>query len=624
MRKIQFIPSHRSLVILHDLGMAMLAWFLSWWIRFNLTFPFPEIEVFLYALPFVMVIQSVISWQFNLYRGIWRFASLPDLWNIFRAALLGSMIITLCLFIIFRLEGIPRSIPLLYPILLIILLGGPRLGYRLWKDHTLNLRTVSAAKRIFIIGAGRAGEMLAREMLRDGSCIPIGFIDDNKVLANSEIHGIRVLGPVSNIELYARKHDPDFIVIAVPSASNDQMRRIVQQAEKAQLPIRTLPKLNEMISGQPSVKELRDVSIEDLLGRDKIELDWQIIRKGIAGKVVMVTGGGGSIGTELCRQIVRLEPKQIIIFERSEFNLYRVLQELDVPDKKILVTGVLGDVSDKNKLEYTFSQYRPQVIFHAAAYKHVPILEGECREAVRNNVLGTINLANAAEKYLVEKFVLISTDKAVNPVNVLGATKRVAEMFCEYKNERGKTAFITVRFGNVLGSDGSVVPLFQKQIREGGPVTVTHPDISRFFMTIRESCQLILQASAMGTGGEIFVLDMGEPVKVHFLAEQMIRLSNPNPENRIEILITGLRPGEKLHEELFHGDEQKIKTSHAKILLARHPRIDMKQFMNQIAELESVCEMIDQDLIRNYLNSIVPFSGNQNKKTSNVISIVKA
>jgi len=623
MKPIQIL-SARFRVIVHDLGMAVVAWCLAWWIRFNLTIPFPEWEVCLYTLPFVVLIQSILFHHFSLYRGLWCFASLQDLWNIFRAAILGAMIITLCLFIIFRLEGVPRSIPVLYPLLLIIFLGGPRLGFRLWKDHALNLRSGTSSKRIFIVGAGRAGEMLARDMLRDGSAIPIGYIDDSPTLIKSEIHGIRVFGPIDKIAELAEKYGPELIIIAVPSSSNKQMQRIVEFAENTGLPIRTLPKLSEMIAKSPSMKELRNVSIEDLLGRDKVELDWEIIKSGITDKIVMVTGGGGSIGTELCRQIALLEPKQLIIFERSEFNLYKILQELDSLDKNIMKTAVLGDVFDKSKIEYVFKEHRPQIIFHAAAYKHVPLLEGEWREAVRNNILSTTYLAYAAENYSVEKFILISTDKAVNPVNVLGATKRLAEMFCESRNKSGKTKFITVRFGNVLGSDGSVVPLFQKQISEGGPVTVTHPDISRYFMTIRESCQLILQTASMGTGGEIFVLDMGKPVKIYFLAEQMIKLSSQGLGHNIKIKITGLRPGEKLHEELFHKNEQQINTSHQKILLARHPEVNEQQIINKIQELEKACELFDQENIKDILNSIVPFFQAENSNNCNVISINQA
>jgi FlaA1/EpsC-like NDP-sugar epimerase len=623
MYKIPLLTS-RYLIIMHDLGMAMLAWFCSWWIRYNLIFPFPELEICLYSLPVIVTVQSIIFWRFNLYRGIWRFASLPDLWNIFRASILGSLIIMVVLFALFRLEGVPRSIVILYPILLIILLGAPRLGYRLWKDHRLNLGTMAKGTRIFIIGAGRAGEMLAREMLRDGSFIPIGFIDDDAALARSEIHGIRVLGPVNKIDIYAEKYGPELIVIAVPSATNEEMQRIVELAERTKLPVRTLPKINEMISNKASIKELREVSIEDLLGREKVELDWSLIQKGITSKVVMVTGGGGSIGSELCRQIAKLNPKKLIIFERSEFNLYKILEELSGYKDRFIIEGVLGDVCDKIKIDNTFKSRSPQVVFHAAAYKHVPLLENQSREAVRNNVLGTFYTANAAEKHGSEKFIFISTDKAVNPVNVLGATKRLSEIYCQSRNKISHTVFITVRFGNVLGSDGSVVPLFQKQINAGGPVTVTHPDITRYFMTISESCQLILQAALMGTGGEIYVLDMGKPVKILYLAEQMITLSNPASTSEIEIKIIGLRPGEKLTEELFYDNEEMAVTSHNKILLARHQDVSVDEILNIMKQLENASDDCDQGRIQDILNRIVPFGEFNNTHNNNVIPIKQA
>ena len=612
----------RLLIVMHDLAMALIAWSAAWWIRYNLTFPLPEWSVCLYTLPYVLVIQTLLFWKFNLYRGIWRFASLPDLWNIFRASVLGAMIITLTLFIVFRLAGVPRSVLLLYPILLIILLGGPRLGYRLWKDRTLNLGAGTEGKGIFIIGAGRAGEMLAREMRREGLYTPVGFLDDNPALHKTEIHGIRVLGSVNDIEYYAQKFEPEFIVIAVPSASNEQMQKIVEMAENTRLPVRTLPKLNEMISTRPSLKELRDVSIDDLLGRDKIELDWRLLQQGISNKTVMVTGGGGSIGSELCRQISGLNPKHLIVIERSEFNLYRIMQELDAFKDRFKVTGLLADICDKGKVDSIFNNYNPQLIFHAAAYKHVPILETQCRYAVNNNVFGTINMVNAAEKYQADKFVLISTDKAVNPVNVLGSTKRLAEMYCETRNVKGHTRFITVRFGNVLGSDGSVVPLFQQQIRNGGPVTVTHPEITRYFMTIRESCQLIMQSAVMGQGGEIYVLDMGKSIKILYLAEQMIKLSNTHADKTIEIRITGLRPGEKLHEELFYGDEQKTRTSHEKILIARHPEINTKQLLSVISELEIACSLFEDLRIRKILETVAKFDESKNRY-NNIIPIIQ-
>ena len=610
--------NNRHTVIIHDLLMSALSWQLAWWARFNFDFPFPEWKVSLIALPYVVFMQAIIYWRMNLYRGIWRFASLPDLWNITRATMLGGVCITLILFIVFRLEGVPRTVLILYPVFLTFLLGGPRLGYRLWKDHTFNLKAISTENRALIIGAGRAGEMLARDMLRNGSYLPVGFIDNNPALKNSEIHGVRVLGKIERLNEIVEKHEPSIIVIAIPSATNEQMQRIVAFCEETTIPVRTLPKLTDMVPGTPSLDKLRDLSIEDLLGREKVELDWKVIQDSLVNKVVFISGGGGSIGAELCHQIAELGPECLIIFERSEFNLYKIQQQLSSSYPSLKIRGILGDICDSDKLEHTLNMYRPSVIFHAAAYKHVPLLQNQIREAVRNNIFGTVNLAKVADKYKCEKFVLISTDKAVNPVNVLGMSKRVAEMYCEYMNKVSNTRFVTVRFGNVLGSDGSVVPLFQEQINRGGPVTVTHPEVKRFFMTIRESCQLILQAGAIAKGGGIFVLDMGEPVRISYLAEQLIRLSGSTPGTDIKIEYTGLRTGEKLTEELFHDDERQEATSHEKILLARHPDIDMKLLEKNLSELKRAAEKFDEDKLKILLQKIT-----QVAQSDNVISLTQ-
>ncbi|MFQ5661435.1 MAG: polysaccharide biosynthesis protein [Gammaproteobacteria bacterium] len=615
--------NNRNTVIIHDVVMTFLAWQLAWWARFNFAFPFPEWQISLYTLPYVLFIQGAIYWRFNLYRGLWRFASLPDLWTILRAAMLGGLCITLVLFILFRLEGVPRSILILYPLFLVFLLGGPRLAYRLRKDHAFSLKTVSHSNLAFIIGAGRAGEMLAREMLREGSILPIGFVDDNPRLKNSEIHGIRVLGTIDGLNGLVKKYAPTIIVIAIPSASNEQMQRIAGYCEETGIPVRTLPNLADMISKHPSLDELRELSIEDLLGREKVELDWKLIHEGVVNQRVLVSGGGGSIGSELCRQIADLGPAQLIIYERSEFNLYKIQKQLLKSYSALKITGILGDVCDREKTEHTMQQCRPDIIFHAAAYKHVPILENQGCEAVRNNLFGTISIANAAEKCGCQKFVLISTDKAVNPVNVLGESKRVAELFCGNKNGSSRTRFITVRFGNVLGSDGSVVPLFQEQIKNGGPVTVTHPQVSRYFMTIREACQLILQAGIMGEGGEIFVLDMGSPVKIGYLAEQMIKLSGATPGNDIKIEYVGLRHGEKLSEELFHAVEQRENTSHDKILLARHPHINEEYLDQKLIELEHALSDFDEEKLRVLLKEVIQNIQLDNTIKDNIISLKK-
>ncbi len=612
----------RLVIILHDLFMAAAAWQLSWLIRFNFELvAYPDWKLGLYVLPMIVLVQGLVSYRFGLYRGLWRFASLPDLWNIFRAAVIGALSITLVLFISIRLEGIPRSILILYPVFLIFLLGGPRLGYRFWKDNSFKLNSAATGQKVLIVGAGSAGEMLVREMLREGSYKPIGFIDDNPNIKNSELQGIPIIGTVEDILSIHQRYEIDNIVIAVPTATDEQMQRIVSNCESAGVPIRTLPKLQEMVSSQVALNELREVSIEDLLGREKIELDWGIIQQGITDKVVLVSGGGGSIGSELCNQIARLNPAGLVIYEHSEFNLYNIQMEIAKAYPEVPLFAILGNICDRESVEQTLDKHRPDILFHAAAYKHVPLLQNQLRIAAQNNIFGTKNLAELAIKYNCEKFVFISTDKAVNPANVLGASKRIAEMYCEWMNQCTVTKFITVRFGNVLGSAGSVVPLFRKQIKLGGPVTVTDPEITRYFMTIHEACQLILQSSAMGNGGEIFVLDMGKPVKINFLAEQMIKLSGRNPDKDIKITYTGLRPGEKLYEELFYENENRKETEHVKILLANHPEINWQDLENKISELEEAVVNFNDTNISRILAQLVPEGNFIQDKMDNVIPI---
>ena len=606
----------RILVIIHDLFVSVLAWQFSWWARFNFTFPYDNWEKSLLLIPVIVLIQLFIFRRFRLYRGMWRFASIPDLWNIYRASIIGALCITLFCFIAFRLEGIPRSILILYPFFLMFFLGAPRLAYRTWRDHTFSINSISNGKRAMVLGAGRAADMLVREMLRDGSYIPIGLLDDNLQLNGSEIHGVKVLDVIDNVVKICAKKDIDIILIAIPSANSKEMRSIVKKCELTGLPIKTLPGIHEMTSVNEVLSNLRELAIEDLLGREKIELDWSEVQKIIANKTIMVTGGGGSIGAELCLQISKLGPEKLIVFERNEYNLYKL--ELSLSNTSIPIEFILGDLCDYERVENIISKFNPEIIFHAAAYKHVPILEKNTREAIKNNILGTKNIADIADKHSCERFILISTDKAVNPTNVLGATKRIAELYIESMNQRSATNFATVRFGNVLDSDGSVVPLFRQQILMGGPVTVTHREITRYFMTIREACQLILQASKIATGGEIFVLDMGVPIKINYLAEQMIRLSGLVPNKDIRIKFTGLRSGEKMYEELFYEAETIENTSHSKILLAKHSIINENEVTTKIDEIFNVCDSFDDIKLRKLLKDLVPFFDNTN---DNIIHI---
>lgn len=603
-----FLNSVRSrwAILAHDLTMVPLAWIGAYLLRFNLDeIPEPIFQQALSAFPIVLIMQGAMFWYFGLYRGVWRFASLPDLIRIVKAVIAGVCLSALVIFLWTRLHGVPRTVFVLDGILLMFLLGGPRFIYRWVRDRHLYVRT---GKKTLIVGAGQAGEMLVRDLLRNANSLysPIAFVDDHPRTQLKDIHGIPVVGSCADIPQVVNTLEVELILIALPSATSKEMQRIVGICESTEKPFRILPRTQDLVSGQISVKELRDVKIDDLLGRETVALDWQSITEGIQGKSVLVSGGGGSIGSELCRQIAKLNPARLIILEQSEFNLYAIDMELrrDCPTLSLICE--LVDVQDKVAVDQAFARYRPQVVFHAAAYKHVPMLESQVRAAVVNNVFGTLTLARAADQYRCESFVLISTDKAVNPSNVMGATKRVAEIICQNFNEDSRTRFITVRFGNVLGSAGSVIPLFQKQIAAGGPVTVTHPEITRYFMTIPEAAQLILQAGVLGQGGEIFVLDMGEPVNIAYLAKQLILLSGKKPDENIEIVYTGLRPGEKLYEELFHDAEKLTETVHPKILRATSRRVDRHSLDRALEELVRASEGGDEDLLKKSLRRLVP------------------
>lgn len=597
----------RTAAFAHDLLAIPLAWFAAYWLRFNLGSIPPEfLGAALDALPWVVLIQGTVYWFFGLYRGVWRFASLPDLVRINSAAFVGTALVVLALFIVNRSLLIPRSVPVLFFVLQVILLAGPRLVYRWHKDHRLNLRV---GQRVLIVGAGRAGEMLARDMLRDPqrAYYPAGFVDDKPRRQGGEVHGVPIWGSTEDIPELVVDQSIDLVLLAVPSADGREMQRLVGLCERAGRPFRTVPELGSLMAGQVTVSQLRPVSIEDLLGRDPVTLDWDGIRRGLSGRDVLVTGAGGSIGSELVRQIAGAGPRRLILADNGEFNLYRIELDLREQHPGLHFSRHLLDVTDAPAVTSLFRDERPGVVFHAAAYKHVPLLEDQVRAAVRNNVRGTQIVAEAAAAWSCERFVLISTDKAVHPANVMGATKRVAEAICQSLDRVAETRYIVVRFGNVLGSAGSVVPLFRRQIERGGPVTVTHPDIERFFMTIPEACQLIMQAAVIGEGGEIFVLDMGEPVKIRYLAEQMIRLSGQDPGRDIAIEYIGLRPGEKLYEELFYDSEDLIATGHPKIRVARgSDPLGERATLERLAGLTRACDAQDDAAILAALGGLIP------------------
>ncbi len=607
----------------HDVIMVALAWAAAYAIRFNFSaLPPPFLTRALYLLPLVVVIQAAFFVYLGLYRGVWRFASLPDLVRIIKAVVLGTASIAMTVFLFSRMQWVPRSIFPLYALVLMGLLGAPRLWYRWWKDRCVY---APSGRRVLIIGAGRAGEMLVREMLRDPArpYIPIGFADDDSGKQGRDIHGVRVLGTCAAITQLAADHAVETILIALPSATSAQLRRIVDGCELSAIPFRTLPPMHAVVSGRSALQELREVSIDDLLGREPVALEWPIIRQELAGKTVLVSGGGGSIGAELCRQLAGLGQCTLIIFEHNEFNLYDVEMKLRREYPHLDLHAQLGDVCDTVAVERVLEKFRPDVVFHAAAYKHVPLLQKQVRAAVRNNTLGTRTLAQAADKYGCNVFVLISTDKAVNPTNVMGASKRIAEVFCQNMDRFSGTRFITVRFGNVLETAGSVVPLFREQIAKGGPITVTDPEITRYFMTVQEASQLIMLTSAIGKGSELYVLDMGEPIKIQYLAEQMIRLSGKIPGRDIAIQYIGLRPGEKLSEELFYRHEQLLGTGHEKIMLASFQEAAWPELNNMLDQLAQLCVSGDEAKLRMAMFNLVASFGDDTRHARNVIPLYK-
>ena len=608
----------RLAVVLHDLAMVALAWWLAKLLRYTLQ---PNAVVLFHTLelPLVLLVQGLILRWTGLYRSVWRFASLPDLWNILRAVAVGTVAIAAVLFVYDRLDAIPRATLVLYPVLLAALLGGPRLAYRFWKDSRTG---VSDARRVIIIGADRAGEVLSRNLQRDGSYQVVGFVDDRPTLRGAVINGRPVLGSMQDIPALARETAAKMLLIALPEATTAEMRRVVALCNEADLPYRTVPRLEDVLAGRAQDNEIKEVAIEDLLGRDAVELDWAAIHAALSSRRVLVTGGGGSIGSELCRQIASLGAHSLTVVEHSEYNLYRIMQELRADFPELIVTGVLANCGDPVAMRQTFAETMPQVVFHAAAYKHVPLLQTQLRASFCNNVLGTRTVADAASMAGVECFVMISTDKAVNPTSVMGACKRTAEIYCQNLDARSSTRFITVRFGNVLDSAGSVVPLFRRQIRAGGPVTVTHPEMTRYFMLIPEACQLILQSATLGAGGEIFALDMGEPVRIRDLAEQMIRLAGKKPGSEIQIVYTGLRAGEKLFEELFHPLENYSGTSNAKIFLARHREVSWELLQTLLDKATDAVAAFDEEELRRCVSSLLPsFRWSEVAQPDNVVSI---
>lgn len=578
-------PRIRSAIAFtHDAVAIIAAWWLAYLFRFNFDIPDEYQQALLHMLLWAVPVQAGIFSFFGLYRGLWRYASLSDLKQIVVTVVLGAITVPSVLYTLELPELVPRAAIFLAPILLMLIMGGSRAVYRSWKEGRWYRLRDAERQSVIILGSGSTAASLVKELNSSRDWHVAGLLTDNSNKLGICLHGAKVLGMIDNLSAWVEKLSVRDVIIAMPSASQALRRHALSICTQAGISPMTVPSYVDLIGGRMTVSQIRHIELPDLLGRPPVILDVEGLHELLAGKTVLVTGAGGSIGSELCRQISAFKPNQLILLERNEYALYTVREEFRIAFPEVQMAYLIGDIRDEARLTQIFDQYQPSAVFHAAAYKHVPLMENaNAWQAVQNNVLGTYILARTAMQFQAEKFVLISTDKAVNPVNVMGASKRLAEMVCqalqqdilESANKHNGTHFVIVRFGNVLGSTGSVIPKFKQQIEQGGPITVTHPDICRYFMSLQEAAQLVLQAGAMHNSevnGGIFVLDMGEPVRIVDLAKDMIRLSGLN-EEEIKIVFTGLRPGEKLFEELVGEDESTLPTPHDKlrITIQSHP-----------------------------------------------------
>jgi len=596
---------YKILMAILDICIINISLYLSLVLRFENDIPLKYFTLFRETHVVVTVIALCSFLVFNLYNRIWRYASVNELIAIVLATSFSSLTVLGYTFMIRK--TFPRSIYILFWLLLTTFIGGSRFILRTFNGVTPMLRRPEGVRNVMVIGAGEAGSLVIQEFKKhpDLKMRPVVLIDDDVNKHGMRIHGVRVYGGRHIIPEMVRKKNIKEIIIAMPSVDRLQIREIVSICSETKCKLRIVPGVYELLDGKVSIKRLRDVKIEDLLGREPVKVNLEEISGYLKDKVVLVTGGGGSIGSELCRQIARFKPKELLIFDISENNVYKLEFDLKKLFPDLKYTPLIGSIRDRARLEYIFDKYRPHVVFHAAAHKHVPLMELNATEAIKNNVFGTLNVAELADKYYAERFTLISTDKAVNPTNIMGASKRIAEIIIQIMSMKSSTVFSAVRFGNVLGSEGSVVPLFKKQIENGGPVTVTHPDVIRYFMTIPEAVQLVIQAGAMAKGGEIFILDMGEPVKIADLARDMIRLSGLEPDVDIEIEYIGLRPGEKLYEELLLNEEGITATKYKKIFIAKPTFTNGETFEKELSNLRELIFNSNSE-VKDIIKRIVP------------------
>lgn len=618
------LRSRLLIVILIDILCIVAAHILAYELRFDLTLSDKLLNQIYQTVPLLVCLKIPIFYLMGLYRGMYRYTSMTDLINILKAVAVSSGIVILTIVYTTRFQGLSRSVFIIDGILTFLLITGNRVSIRYFYQLKSNTRPSFLSKKdkntkhLLLVGAGDAAEKIIREIHSNNTLpyIIVGLVDDNPEKTKKQIHGHSIHGPIDRVESIVRETGADEILITISSANSETMQRIVKQCKKTGLPVKIMPPIGEIIGGKSALQSIRDVAYRDLLGREKVTLDQHKIGKYLTGKTIVVTGAGGTIGSELCRQILRFQPGLIILLDAGEENLYKIEMEFKHELNFTKYITVLGKIQNRNLLDTLFKKYTPSVVFHAAAYKHVPLVEINPWEAIFNNVFAVRNLIETSMRHNIERFVLVSTDKAVRPTNVMGASKRLTEMlmmaYCQKQTETttgdtlNKTLFMAVRFGNVLGSSGSVIPLFKRQISQGGPVTITDPEITRYFMSIDEAAQLILQAGAMGSGGEIFILKMGTPIKIATLAQDLIKLMGLKPGKDIKITYTGLRPGEKLYEELITEGEGIVPTPHEKIMVLRGNGKSYLEIEEDLTLLAAAAKKHNSSEIKHILKQIIP------------------
>ena len=605
-RRIALAPQN-LVALAFDASVAICAWSMSFMARYQFSASAEDSSLMLVTLPLVVAIELACFVGFGLYRGIWRYASMYDVKRIFTAVGVSAMLVPITLLLWRHGLGVPRVLYFVNPLILILFMGGGRIFYRWFKEHRQFSEVRRQGRPVLLMGAGDAARRLLLELEHSASWRVIGLLDESGAKVGREIAGYLVMGTWDDVASISQRTSSRHVIFAVADEGNALSRRkALDLCEKAGLELMVVPDLEQMFKSPNRTAEIRHIELQDLLGRDQVQLDSSGLLRQLGGKVLMVTGAGGSIGSELCRQIARFAPQALVLYELNEFGLYQVVEDLQRLHPEIKLWPVVGDIKDRQRLNETFERFLPRIVFHAAAYKHVPLVEElNAWQAVRNNALGTRIVAETAARHKVERLVFVSTDKAVNPTNVMGATKRVAELMLQLDHQRVGLPVVIVRFGNVLGSSGSVIPKFKEQIARGGPITITHPEITRYFMSVTEAAQLVLQAGLMGSGGEIFVLDMGQPVRILDMARDMLRLSGVS-EDSIGIEFTGLRPGEKLYEELLAADESTLPTHHSKLRIQHSTDLPKANWSDSAERWLESQRSFDDAQVRGWLQHLVP------------------